>query len=145
MNLEKYSVVTDDDHTTYEFLSEGPKGTIKKIVFYQELEENIFNLAFGDWDEKEQRINDKVRSNNRDRDKVLATVALTVIDFIKHHPDAVLLARGSTPARTRLYQIGILENLDEIGQLFDLIGFTDGTWELFTEGKNYEEFALKVK
>ena len=44
MNLEKYSVVTDDDHTTYEFLSEGPKGTIKKIVFYQELEENIFNL-----------------------------------------------------------------------------------------------------
>jgi len=145
MNLEKYSVVTDDDHTTYEFLSEGPKGTIKKVLFYQELEENIFNLAFGDWDEKEQRINDKVRSNNRDRDKVLATVALTVIDFIKHHPDAVLLARGSTPARTRLYQIGILENLDEIGQLFDIIGFTDGTWELFTEGKNYEEFALKAK
>ena len=86
-----------------------------------------------------------MRSNNRDRDKVLATVALTVIDFIKYHPDAVLLARGSTPARTRLYQIGILENLDEIGQLFDIIGFTDGTWQPITKGQNYEEFALKAK
>ena len=145
MNLEKYSVITDGDHSTYEFLSEGPKGTIKKVVFYQKLEENIFNLAFGDWDEKEQRINDKIRSNNSDRDKVLATVASTVIDFIKHHPGAVLLAQGSTPARTRLYQMGILENLDEIGKLFDIIGFTDGTWEPFREGKNYEELALKAK
>ncbi len=145
MNLEKYSVVTDDDHITYEFLREGTKGTIKKVVFYQELEENIFNLAFGNWNEKEQRINDKVRSNNSDRDKVLATVASTVIDFIKHHPDAVLLAQGSTPARTRLYQMGILKNLDEIGRLFNVIDFTGGTWEPFSEGKNYEEFALKAK
>jgi hypothetical protein len=145
MHLEKYSVVTDNDHTTYEFLSEGPKGTIKKVALYQELEENVFNLAFGDWDEKEQKINDKVRSNNRDSDKVLATVASTAIDFIKYHPDAVLLVQGSTSARTRLYQRGILKNLDEIEQLFDIIGFTSGTWQPFTKGQNYEAFTLKAK
>ena len=145
MNLEKYPVVADHDHITYEFLSDGPNGSIKKVVFYQKLEENIFNLAFGDWNEREQRINDKVRSNNNDRDKVLATVASTIIDFIKYHPNAVLLAQGSTSARTRLYQMGILEYLDEIGQLFDIIGFTNGTWEPFRKSINYEEFALKAK
>jgi hypothetical protein len=76
---------------------------------------------------------------------VLATVASTVIDFIKHHPNAVIFAQGSTPARTRLYQRGIQENLDEIGQLFEIEGFSDGAWETFTEGKNDDEFALKAK
>ena len=47
MNLEKYSLVTDDKHITYEFLSQGSKGTIKKVVHYQEIGENVFNLAFG--------------------------------------------------------------------------------------------------
>ena len=123
MHLDRYSVVSDSSHEVYEFLSEGPNGTIRKVVYYQELEDNIFNLAFGDWDEAEQRINDRARTNNNDRDKVLATVASTVIDFIKHHPKAVLFAKGSTPGRTRLYQIGIADNWDEIYQLFDIEGF----------------------
>jgi hypothetical protein len=145
MNLEKYSVVSDNDHTAYEFLSEGPKGTIKKVVFYQEIGKNIFNLAFGDWDEGGQKINDKIRSNNSGLRKVLATVASTVIDFMKYHPDAMILAQGSTPARTRLYQMGILAAWDEISQSFDLEGFSEGEWEPFEEGENYEAFALKAK
>lgn len=145
MNLNKYPVTSDSEHVTYEFLSEGPKGTLKKVVFYQEIGENIFNLAFGDWDEKDQKINDKVRSNNSDRDKVLATVASTVIDFIKHHPAAIILAQGSTPARTRIYQMGILANWEEIGQLFEIEGFSDGIWESFEDNKNYERFALQAK
>lgn len=75
MNLDKYPVVSDNNHRTYEFLSEGPNGTIKKVVLYQEIDDNVFNLAFGDWDETNQKINDKARSNNNDRNKVLATVA----------------------------------------------------------------------
>ena len=115
MNLEKYPVVSDNDHRAYEFLSEGPNGTIKKVVFYQEIDENIFNLAFGDWDEINQKIDDGARSNNNDRDKVIATVASTIIDFMKYHPDATVVAKGSTSARTRLYQIGIFSHLQEIG------------------------------
>lgn len=145
MNLPKYSVVSDSSHTTYEFLSEGPKGNIKKIVFYQEIRKNIFNLAFGDWDEGEQKINDKIRSNNSDIEKVLVTLASTVIDFVKYHPNAIILAQGSTPARTRLYQMGVLANWDEINQSFELEGFLEGEWEPFEKGKNYEVFALKAK
>ncbi len=69
MHLDRYSVVTDDRHRTYEFLSEGPKGTIKKVVHYQQLNEHVFNLAFGDWDEVQQEIDDNIRSNNNDRER----------------------------------------------------------------------------
>jgi hypothetical protein len=104
MKLERYSVVSDNTHIVYEFLSQGPNGTIKKIAFYQEISENIFNLAFGDWNEKEQKVDDRIRTNNSDRDKVLATVAFTVLDFINYHPESLIFIQGSTPGRTRLYQ-----------------------------------------
>jgi hypothetical protein len=34
MKLDRYSVTSDDRRVTYEFLSEGPKGTIKKVVLH---------------------------------------------------------------------------------------------------------------
>lgn len=145
MDLERYSVVTDKEHFTYEFLSEGPNGTIKKVVIYQEIEDNVFNLAFGDWDETKQRINDKGRSNNNDSTKVLATVGSTVIDFIKYHPGATIFAMGSTASRTRLYQIGIQANFYKINQLFNIQGNLEGNWEPFKRGRNYQAFTLHAK
>ena len=90
-------------------------------------------------------MNDKVRSNNNDRDKILATVASTVFDFIKYHPRAMIFARGSTPSRTRLYQISILKNWSVIITFFEIRGFSNGMWEIFKRNKNYEEFAIKAR
>lgn len=53
-----------------------------KYVIYYKLEEDLFNLAFGDWNSELQRIDDTKRSNNGDREKILATVAATAIDFV---------------------------------------------------------------
>jgi hypothetical protein len=145
MKLERYAVVSGKNHEVYEFLSEGSNGTIRKVVFYEEVGLNLFNLAFGDWDEIDQRFNDQVRSNNNDRGKVLATVAFTVIDFIKYHPKVVVIAKGSTPARTRLYQMGISAYWYEIGHLFDIKDFNKGDWYPFERGENYQAFALKAK
>lgn len=145
MNLPKYSVGSDNNHLTYEFLSKGPKGAIKKVVLYQEIDDNVFNLAFGDWNEVKQKIDDSVRSNNDDRDKVLTTVGSTVIDFIRHHPKAIIFAAGITPGKTRLYQMGINANWNEIDELFDVEGFYRGNWERFERSKNYQAFTLKPK
>jgi hypothetical protein len=145
MHLDSYSPVSNPTHDTYEFLSEGPKGTVKKVVQYQALSPGVYNLAFGDWDEEAQEISDDVRTNNADRDKVLATVAAIVIDFMAYHPGAILFAQGSTPARTRLYQIGIKANWHQIRHTFDLIGFTTEGWEPLAPNKNYKAFALKAK
>jgi hypothetical protein len=145
MHLPKYSAFSDASHETYEFLSSGPKGTIKKVVKYTEVEPGVFNLGFGDWDEVEQEIKDSTRTNNADRELVLATVASTVVDFMRYHPDAILFAEGETPAKTRLYQMGINSSWHEISQLFEIEGFANGDWESFEQGKNYEAFTLKAK
>jgi hypothetical protein len=145
MNLDKYPVLSTGDRKVYEFLSEGPNGTIKKFVHFEEIYTNFFNLSFGDWDEENQKTNDKARSNNNDRDKVLATVASTVFDFMKHYPNAIIFAQGITRAKTRLYQMGINQNLFEISQLFDIKGYYNDDWEHFKSDRNYEAFSLKTK
>ncbi|HEY8970362.1 MAG TPA: hypothetical protein VIM64_14760, partial [Puia sp.] len=107
MKYSKYPVKVDQAHARYDFISEGPRGNIAKAVFYGHIKEGIFNLAFGDWNPELDKIDDSIRSNNGDRDKILATVAATAIDFTNKFPNAVIYTEGSTPARTRLYQIAI--------------------------------------
>ena len=145
MELQRYISITDSKHETYEFLSAGPKGTIKKVVKYTEIEPGIYNLGFGDWDEVGQKVIDSSRSNNADRDKVLATVASTVIDFMLNHPNAILIARGETAAKTRLYQMGIRKNWHEIDELFEIHGLINNKWHPIESGKNYEAFAARAK
>lgn len=135
----------DDAHTQYEFISEGPRGNILKAVIYDQIEEDLFNLAFGDWNAELKRIDDTNRSNNSDRDKVLATVAATAIDFTNKFPDAIIYTEGSTPARTRLYQMGITHNLEEISETFEIEGYINETWEPFQKGHNYEAFLVRRK
>jgi hypothetical protein len=53
----------------FEFFSHGHKGQVKKIIEFSETNvKDVFNLAFGDFDDKTQRISDSL--------KVLATVVL---------------------------------------------------------------------
>lgn len=145
MNLNKYPVVSTNEHRKYEFLSVGPNGYIKKYVFYEAYGDDLYNLAFGDWSEFQREINDKVRSNNHDRDKVMATVAGTVIEFLKHYPCATVFAKGSTPSRTRLYQMGIFANWEEINKTFVIEGLINNEWQPFERNKNYQAFMARKK
>jgi hypothetical protein len=145
MELERYEVVSDRNREVYEFLSTGPNGTIKKAVHFNKVRTNLFNLSFGDWDERSRHLDDRARSNNRDREKILATVASTVVDFMAYHPHAILFARGSTQARTRLYQMGISGNWNEISQLFIIEGYYNDAWEPFSKERNYQAFSLRAK
>lgn len=145
MHLETYPIISDQQHKNYEFISQGPRGTIKKAVQYKHLGFNVFNLAFGDWDEKLQQLQDDIRSNNKDRTKVLATVATTVIDFLEHHKHSIIVCKGNTPAKTRLYQMGINSVWPAISHLFEVEGYADDIWQPFSSQKNYEAFSLKNK
>lgn len=104
----------------------------------------VYNLGFGDVD-KNGEINDTVVSDNHDSQKVLATVALTVFKFYEKHPDCYVFVTGSTRARTRLYRIGVANNLDEIRNDFHVFGFIEETWETFEIGRDYEAFLIKRK
>jgi hypothetical protein len=145
MNLPKYPLFATEEIHTYGFYSEGPMGRIKKFVFYEKIGDNLFNLGFADWDEGRKEANDSSRSNNGDRNKVLATVASTAVIFTDQFPEARLFAEGSTPGRTRLYQMGIAHNLLEINEKFEIKGFINDQWEAFQHGRNYKAFLITRK
>jgi hypothetical protein len=123
----------------------GPKGPIRKAVMYTMLEVGRFNLAFGDWNEEYRILDDSVRTNNGDRDKVLATVAFTALDFTNQFPNTLIHIKGSTSARTRLYQMGIGNNLPEISKNFEILGFYLQKWEPFIPRRNYDAFLAQRK
>ncbi|MFM9946027.1 MAG: DUF6934 family protein [Bacteroidia bacterium] len=147
MNKSKYLYKSEDLLLYYEFFSEGPNGSIKKIVEYTETSsKNVFNLGFGDYNEQTKSIDDLSVTNNGDSIKVLATVASTVYALTEKYPEAWVLATGSTTVRTRLYRMGITNNLTEIAEDFKIFGYTkEGIWEEFVVGEDYEAFLLTKK
>lgn len=76
---------------------------------------------------------------------MLATVAKTVVDFMQRYPGSIILAKGSTPARTRLYQMGISQFWSEIAILFEIKVFKDDNWHPYERGKNFEAFFIVKK
>jgi hypothetical protein len=144
MKIEKYQTESTINKLVFSFKSIGNKIIEKKVLFtpIEDSENyglppmiNLYNLAFGDWDEISEDIDDSVRSNNGDADKVLATVANTVIEFWVEYPNVPLFMTGSTPGRTRLYQNGISKNYIEINQKADIYGLYNYEWEKYTSGK----------
>jgi len=148
MNLKGYHYITSKSLLDYEFFSEGPNGKIKKVVRFEPANSGgitYFNLCFGDWKEKKQGLDDMVISNNQDRDKILATVALAVLDFTEHFSDVGVFAQGSTPARTRLYQLSIARHWKAIQTLLYVYGYINGSWEPFRKSVNYRAFLAYRK
>jgi hypothetical protein len=147
MKQPKYIFSSEDTYLIYKFESAGPRGSVTKIVEYTKVEEpNVYNLGFGDYDERTDSFDDFAVTDNLDTRKVLATVASTIFTFSAKYPNAVIIATGSTPPRTRLYQILIALNLSEIQRHFSIFGYTDNReWQKFRKGVNYKSFLLSRK
>jgi hypothetical protein len=143
----EYQYTTGTNRFVYKFTSVGPRGEIKKIVIYSNTQfENIYNLAFGNYMDCDDDLDDLSVSNNHDTEKVLATVASTLVHFIRNHPKAWVAAEGSTKARTRLYQIGISQNLMDMPDEFAIFGYNSlGNWEPFTRNRKYVRFLVTRK
>ena len=105
---------------------------------------NFFNLGFWDKDSSGQ-IDDKIVTNNSDSQRVLATVASTLYTFTEKFPEAMVLAVGSTKSRTRLYRIGITNNLTEIEEDFEVFRFAQGDWMKFQKQIKFDSFLVKRK
>lgn len=146
MKLDSYELIAADNSTTFEFLSQGLKGNINKIIQFQEIEfPNLYNLAFGDLDQSTGQFNDMVVTNNGDSAKVLATVVAAIYTFTKHFPEAWIYATGSTSARTRLYRMGINRYFDVAENDFYIMGKYQNAWERYEKDKDYHSFAVHRK
>ncbi len=148
MNIEQYQTSYDSSNLSYIFQSIGPNGIINKVVLFKKMNisnRNFYTLSLGDWDETNGNIDYYSVSNNGDTDKVLFTVGQTVLEFVNHFQNASILIVGSTISRTRLYQMAIAQNINEIAKLFEIEGFRNDQWEKFKTGINFEGFLISLK
>jgi hypothetical protein len=147
MNYPRYDYSAGNELNIFEFESIGNKGKIKKIVQYTEMSiKGYFNLGFGDLDLKTREINDEIITNNGDGQKVLATVVSTLYSFTGKNPDAYVYATGSSVSRTRLYRMGITNNLEELKKDFFVFGLrNDNVFESFIVGEDYLGFLVTRK
>jgi len=144
MNLPRYEVETDQSSSIFEFVSEGIKGKIPKLIKYTETNiKGYYNLAFDDKDETTGDI-DEI-SNNGDAEKVLATVVATVFAFTAKNENCYVYARGSTKVRNRLYRMGITKFLSDIELDFVIYGLSKDEWEPFEKGTDYDPFLVYTK
>jgi hypothetical protein len=146
MKLDRYELKADDQLTTFDFLSEGPKGKIEKIVQFSLVNQNnLYNLAFGDRNFVTGEIDDKIVTDNGDTEKILATIVAAVYAFCDKEPEAWVYATGSTAARTRLYRMGINKYFDVVNTDFEIFGQTQNEWEPYEKGKEYQAFVVQRK
>jgi hypothetical protein len=101
MRDQRYKIEVTTTFMSYEFTSEGPKGSIVKMIKYTEKGyQNVYNLGFGDKLKDEDDFDDAVITDNKDSVRILATVAATIFLFTEKYPNAFVAATGSTQSRT---------------------------------------------
>ena len=149
MNPNYYDYHINKNFLEYLFCSEGPKGSIKKLVRFTQVNEagiTYYNLGFGNWNESTGTIDDVSVSNNQDTERILFTIATIILDFTDHYPDAIIYIKGSTEARTRLYQIKINRHWPAINDSFELYEYQENEgFTPFMPYKNYSAFAVRRK
>lgn len=146
MELPRYQISTNEDQTIFKFISDGPKGKITKIAIYQPMNEpDLYNLALGDLNVNTGEINFEIKTNNGDRDVILATLSETVYSFLFNRANCSIHFKGSDPVRTRLYQMAISNYFEELSEDFEIQGKLKYDISRFTKGVNYEAFIIQLK
>ena len=154
MNYDHYHNLSfTEDYHLFLFYSEGPKGRLRKLVAYTPLKNlpDGYNLGFGtlkiNEEGKEYLDGDEI-SDNGDRNKILATIALTAFTFIDNYPNKKIYLTGSDKVRTRLYQMAINHAFDILSEKFIIYGNTsinrhEYNLQPLNKGTNYTGFLAE--
>ena len=142
MNEPTYRVDFDSENDYYIFESIGTNGIIHKVVAFNKMEENLYNLGFGDYDLQSRTVNDTNVSDNGDMIKVLATVISIAVKFLSESPMIYIHVEGSNNIRTQLYQRIINRNYDYLIRSYKIYGLINGILEQYEINKSYESFMI---
>lgn len=143
MIRESYPLQTDENREVFVFESIGIKGRIVKIIVFDLIQDDIWNLGFGDlhddgWD-------DEVISNNGDLVRVISTVAQAVLLFSDKWLERRILINPVDKKRKRLYNTVFKRRQNEITQYFEIIGSTDQGVQLYKPQVSFNLFLLARK
>ena len=145
MDGPHYNFTASDDATVFWFESIGEGNVVEKQIKISPTSfPNFYTLALVDV-MADGSLSDTNRPRQGDVEKVLATVLQTVLVFTEKNPDSTVFFTGSTPARTRLYQMAIVRELEAAKSMFDIQGLIGGLFYDFQSGTPYEGFAITRK
>lgn len=145
MDKPFYEFTIQDEALRFEFESVSDEQTIRKVIRYAETNVlDLYNLSLVDVLE-DGAESDTAVSDNGDMEMVLATVFQTFHVFLNRYPDGLIFFMGSTPARTRLYQIAIRRELTKALTRFAIRGLTDTGFELFVVNQTYKAFVIGLR
>ena len=145
MDKPSYHFKASPDALLYEFESISEAKTIRKVVVFEPLIDELYHLGFGDLTLNGD-IDYKIQSKNKDMDKVLMTVVKTMFLFFDNYPDKKIVFGGSTESRSRLYGQIITKFIEKAELYFDIEGFTtDGTQEKFQKNRSCYAFLISQK
>ena len=144
MDKPTYELIVTEEALRFEFESVGKERVVKKVIRYAETNiSGLYNLSLVD-----VLINgaesDTAITDNGDMEKILATVLSTFPLFLNRYPDCQIFFMGSTPTRTRLYQIAIRRELTTALKLFSINGLTDNGLEPFVADRTHKAFIFAL-
>lgn len=145
MDKPFYEFQVFDDAFRFEFKSISSEKVIQKAILFQKTNMiDYYNLTLADIlaDGSTDVLS---KSNNGDLEKILATVIQTILAFLAFYPTKKVVFTGSTPSRTRLYQIVLSKELDKVKEKLDILGITDDKLELFQRNQSYIGFVISKK
>ena len=140
---DTYPYYPSEDYSQFLFISEGEQGKILKIILFEPLGNNEWNLGFGDL--KHEGVDDSVMSSNHDAMKIIRTVARTTLDFCQEHPETILQIKPVDSKRGKLYNLVFQKYFTNIDAYFNIIGFTENVGEKYSPQKFYDYFKISFK
>jgi hypothetical protein len=115
-------IFNSKDWMVFRFWSDGPKGRVWKVVQFTPMaKRGYYNLAMGDWNGSGV-LDFFTQTDNGDRDRILATVAVIVFGWTERFPKRKVIFQGNTLAKTRLYRMAINRAWDELNKVFLIQG-----------------------
>lgn len=140
-----YLTESNEENTRFQFQSIGKRGVFEKVIFFTPLTFDTYNLALLDYDELTGKYDDLSVTDNGDMPEILVTVISTIHQFLGSNPNKKIYFEGSTPARTRLYQIAISKIYRPEQSDLLINGLRNGQWYPFEPNINFEGFLAEKK
>jgi hypothetical protein len=152
MNEDRYiAIENNSDYSTFTFFSEGRYGSLLKIVRFDLIpfRAKTYNLSLGTVVSTNE-VDYNTITNNGDRNRVLATVALIIYIFLEKHPECKIYITGNDARRTILYQRAITYGYKELNQSLNIYGDISNEeqlfdFEVFDLTKNYNGFLIESR
>lgn len=137
-----YPYLTSGKKTQVAFQSLGPKGIVIKIIRFEHVKDNCWNLGFGDY--KHGKIETSRLTNNGDVVKVLATVAAAILTFLEEYPDRIVQIMPIDEKRKRLFNLVFSRIWEQIQEKVRIIGLKENRRGDFSPGKFYDSFEITL-